>query len=242
MSTPPSPPQAAARHPSRARTRMLTLYYTVNSPYARKVRVALAEKRIEHRAEKLVARPPAEGRIYPESYESLTPNLRIPMLVAEGKPIWESNLILEYLLRTYPRQNGGGEPPFAPAFTREAHHLDDLLTIQTIETLLNSALNIFALRRDGVLRESVPYLRREADRTQAILDWLEARVTPEGFIPGEFSVSDLNLACALTWIEFRQPVPWRGRPKLERLHEEWERRPAMAATRPDPAAGAPGKH
>jgi len=227
---------------------MLTLYYTINSPYARKVRVALAEKEIAHQAELLTARPPAEGRIYPERYEQDNPSLRVPMIVDEGRAIWESNLILEYLLRAYPGRQGRGTPPFSRTFTREAHHIDDLLTIHTVETLLNSALNIYAFRRDGVSRENVPYLRREADRTQAILDWLEARITPEGFIPAEFCVADLNLACALTWIGFRQPVEWRGRLKLERLHALWEQRPAMRGTGPEPAAhdpasaGAPGPH
>lgn len=211
---------------------MLTLHYTPNSPYARKVRVTLAEKGLEYQEDKLAARPPAEGRIFPEAYESQTPNLRVPMLTDGERQIWESNLILEYLFKTYPDRQGKGRPPFAREMTRPARHFDDLQTIITIETLLDSAINLFAMHRDGVIPDQIPYLRRERDRTQACLDWLEKRATPEGFAPGEFSVMDLNLACALGWLDFRKPVDWRGRPKLERLSTEWLNRPAMKDTAP----------
>ena len=67
-----------------------------------------------------------------------------------------------------------------------------------------------------------------------MLDWLEARVKPEGFVPGVLSIQDLNLAITLLWMDFRKPAPWRGRKKLEALVARTEGRPSFQATQPGP--------
>jgi glutathione S-transferase len=211
---------------------MISLYYSANSPYARKVRIALAEKGLDFEPQLLTAAPLGQGRVFPESFESLNPNLRVPLLVDGGLQLWESNAILDYLFKTYSARKGAGTPPFADSLTRPERHWQDLMILVTIETLLDSAINLFQFIRHGMNPDEVPYLRREQMRTQSELDWLERQATPEGFWPGRFSMMDANLICTLGWIDFRKPVEWRGRPRLEAILQRFDARPSVQSTRP----------
>src|SRR5262249_10123911 len=81
---------------------MLTLYNLPSSPYCWKVRICLAEKKLEYRTE-----TPADREKDP--FKSLTPVGKMPVLVLEdGTPIFESTIINEYLQERYPR------PPLMP--------------------------------------------------------------------------------------------------------------------------------
>ena len=214
---------------------MITLYFTPNSPYARKARIVLAEKGLAFTPESLPAAPPGSAQIFPQSFEAMNPNLRVPMLANNDLRIWDSNLILEYLFKTYPhaaKAPGPNAPPLAASFTRPERYWQDLMVLNTIETLLDSAINVFQFTRDGMPVDKVPYLRREIARTQSELDWLEKQLPAEGFWPGTFSAMDVNLICALGWFDLRKPVPWRGRPKLETFMERHNTRPSVLATRP----------
>lgn len=203
------------------------LYFSPNSPYARKVRIVLAEKGLEY-ATKIV-----DTNALPEGYSRMNPNLRVPVLVDGGRTVFESNIILDYLLRTYPgKAAGAAAPPLAATLTRPEQHWEDLQFLVTTETMLDTGLNLFQLTRDGVKPEQASYLRKELARTQTCLDWLEARITPQGFVPGQFSIQDLALMCALTWADFRKPFAWRGRKNLEQMVARHAERASVVATRP----------
>src|SRR5256714_14142757 len=72
---------------------MLELYHSVNSVCAQKVRIALAEERLEFR-EHLVT---AAGDQFDPKYMQLNPNAVVPTLVHDGRPVIESSVILYYL-------------------------------------------------------------------------------------------------------------------------------------------------
>ena len=204
---------------------MMQLYYSPNSPYARKVRIVLKEKGLACRE------IPMDTGTPPPEFPKHNPNLRVPVLVDGEHALFESNIIVEYLLKTYPGK-GAAQPPLAAGMTRPEQHWDDLLTLNCIETMLDSGLNVFQLRKNGVTGEQSAYLKAEANRMQSDLDWLEQRATPEGFVPGVFSVQDRNLICARTWINFRKPIEWQGRPKLRAILDRYASRPSVATTLP----------
>ena len=203
---------------------MMKLLYSVTSPYARKVRIVLAERRIPFEDTPV---PKADS---PEVVE-VNPNRKVPTLLHDGKVFFESNVILEYLLKTTSPAAGGESPALSLGMTRATHHWDDLLTLSTTETLMDAALILNFANRAEVTAEQFPQLERESKRVQANLDWLEARATPEGFIPGEFSIQDVNLICALEWFDHSRHVAWRGRPNLEAIIARNAERPAVVATR-----------
>ena len=204
---------------------MIQLYYGPISPYTRKVRIMLAEKEISFEPVTVdLLNPPAE-------FLATNPNMRIPALRDGELQLFESNVILDYLLETYPGR-GTAEPPLAEKLLRPEQRWEDSKILMTIETVLDSGLNLFQFRRSDITPEQAPYLKREVDRIQNDLDWLDKKATPEGFVPGSFSALDLNLICALEWAEFRKIFSWRGRPNLEKLVDFYKDRESVSATRP----------
>ena len=207
---------------------MLNFYYTLRSPYARKVRILLAELGTEHQANEISPGSMESGSLFGEDYEALVPSMRIPSIRDGDEIIFESNFVMAYLLEKYPLTKPAAvDPPLATAMVRSTHQWQDDMVLATIETLLNSAINLAFLGRFGVDVDEVPYLRREQARCQSCLDWLEARATPQGFVPGVFSIADLNLMCALQWFDDRDVIPWWGRTRLETIVARYQHRPSV---------------
>jgi glutathione S-transferase len=75
---------------------MRKLYHSHLSPYARRVLIVLEEKQLEHEREKHVF-----AREFDE-LASINPCLHLPVLIDGETHLWGSNLIVEYLLKTYP--------------------------------------------------------------------------------------------------------------------------------------------
>src|SRR5436853_978899 len=83
---------------------MLELYHSINSVCAQKVRIALAEKRLEYREHLMTLR----GDQFEPQYMQLNPNAVVPTLVHDRRPVIESSVILYYLEEAFP------EPPLMP--------------------------------------------------------------------------------------------------------------------------------
>ncbi len=205
---------------------MRTLYFGYISPYSRKIRVVLAEKGLDYDPVTVQA---AQADV---SFNALNPARRVPAFVDGDQTLFESQVIVEYLLRTY-RGNAEGAPPFAETLCRPDHYFEDLLVLNAIETMLDSGLVLLQMRNNGITAEQSEYLGREAGRIQVILDWLEARAKPEGFVPGTFSVQDMNLVITLQWCDYRSMFDWSGRPNLQAIVTQYAQRPSMSSTVPE---------
>jgi len=207
---------------------MLNFYYTMRSPYARKVRILLAELGTPHNPVEITPGSMEDGSLFGEDYELQIPSMRVPSIRDGDDIIFESNSVIAYLLQKYPvSEPGVVQPPLAASMVRSDHQWQDTMVLETIETLLNSAINLTFLKRSGVDVDEVAYLRREQARCQSCLDWLEAHATTEGFIPGLFSIADLNLVCALQWFDDRDVIDWWGHRRLETIVARYQNRPSV---------------
>ena len=208
---------------------MITLHMSPLSPYARKVRLLLIDKGLQwERIDTETTDPPPE-------FIAKNPNLRIPVISDDqtGLTLFESNMILDYLLTTYPdNPPQAPQPPLAAVMVRPDHRWADLQLLSTIETALNSGINLLLMERSGIKAEQAVFLQKEQRRIQTNLDWLEAKATPEGYAPGVFSIQDLNLMCTLQWFDFREVCEWRGRPNLEAIVARYTGRPSVRETAP----------
>ena len=204
---------------------MRKLYHSYLSPYARRVLIALAEKGLEHeRCKYQFAREFA-------ALSSINPCLLLPVFVDGDAHLWGSNLIIEYLLKTYPGTPlAAPEPPLAATMTRADRHWEDARVLATLETMTDSVMNLRQMKMSGLEPEQVTYLRRQRNRIDSSLDWLETQATHEGFAPGSFSIMDLNLICTLGNIDNHKSFEWRGRPKLEAIVARYVDRPSVAST------------
>lgn len=87
---------------------MLELYHYDRSTAAQKVRIALAEKSLEWESRVLDTSVGVREHLRPE-YLKLNPRGLVPTLVHDGRPICESQIILEYIEDAFP------EHPLRPA-------------------------------------------------------------------------------------------------------------------------------
>jgi glutathione S-transferase len=204
---------------------MRKLYHSYLSPYARRVLIVLAEKGLEHEREKHMFAREFTG------LSSINPCLLLPVLIDGDVHLWGSNLIIECLLKTYTGiAPGAAEPPLAIAMTRPDHHWEDARILATLETMTDSIMNLRQMKMSGFEPDQVAYLRRQRDRIDHCLDWLEQNATANGFAPGEFSMMDVNLICAVGNVDNHKSFEWRGRSTLEAIVARYSERPSVAAT------------
>ncbi|HSH99454.1 MAG TPA: glutathione S-transferase family protein [Reyranella sp.] len=200
----------------------MRLYFSSGSPFARKVRVVLAEKGLAYEADLEDGLRPVDS--------APGPTLAIPVLEDGSVRLWESDLIIDYLLRTYPEAKGDGQPPLSPWLARPDHHWQDMAVLAAIATCAASIVNLRLMLVDGITPDNSDYLARQRTRVERCLDWLETQVTAEGFAPGWFSIMDISLICPLVFCDTRGVMPWRGRPRLEALVARYQQRPSLLAT------------
>lgn len=85
---------------------MLTLYHAAYSTCSQKVRLCLAEKKLEWKSHEVDL---AGGEQTTPAYLEMNPNGVVPTLVHDGQAVIESSVICEFLDEVYPK------PPLAPA-------------------------------------------------------------------------------------------------------------------------------
>lgn len=204
---------------------MRKLLYSNGSPYARRVRVVLIEKGLPFGSDVNDAvRPIEEIRLH-------NPALQVPVLYDGDRHLFGSNLILQYLYSKYPDTPvTSGEPPLAPTITRPDCHWDDMQILAVIESLADSLIGVRLLLAGG--KVEVPYVDRQFTRIGSCLDWLEARVTAEGFWPDTLSIMDINLMFPLLYGEKRGTFEFRtGQwPRITAMIDHWQSRPSVLAT------------
>jgi glutathione S-transferase len=105
-----------------------------------------------------------------------------------------------------------------------------MLTLTAIESMADSLIGVRLLRAGA--KVEAPYVDRQLYRVASCLDWLEQRVTPEGFWPGTFSVLDMNLMFPLLYGEKRGVIDYRGGrwPRIAAMIDHWQTRPSVLAT------------
>jgi len=207
---------------------MRTLYMSPLSPYTRKVRIMLAEKGLEYENRSITM-----DRLQNDYGTNINPCGRVPALDDNGQVLFESNVILDYLLTRYPDTPASApNPPLVKTLVRPDLRWEDFEILSAIETMLNSGLTMLRFGTHSGFEKDPPYLEREHKRVQSILDWLDRRATPEGFVPGWFSVLDLNLLITVQWVDFRKLFEWRGRPNIDKLVAFHEQRPTIPASHP----------
>lgn len=112
------------------------LWFSEGSPFARKVRIVLAEKGLGYENDVLNGIRPEE------SHRAIHPGLMVPVLADGGMILFESNLIVDYLLKTYPENPPGmPQPPLVASLTRSDRHWEDAKTLAILQSLGNSIVN-----------------------------------------------------------------------------------------------------
>ncbi len=187
----------------------MELYTSPTSPYARLVRITLAEKQLDERVSYRFVDPWAS----PEELLAVNPACRVPTLVTTGGHVLtEASLIVLFLERRFP------EPRLIPRDAVEPVHarLGEALGC------LDCGAGVIAERRYG--DPGTALARRRAEALHRAVEGVAGRVASER--TGDPDLGDLAGAVALDWVTFRfaDEVHWQSRfpavaAWLERLRE-----------------------
>ena len=203
----------------------MKLIGSLASPYVRKVRVVMAEKRLDYQfvLEDVWADSTGIG--------SSNPLGKVPCLVMEGaEAVFDSRVIVEYLDTLSPVGK------LIPPSGRERAE------VKTWEALADGVMDAGMAAR----MEAIWTGRTDGERSQAWIDRHLAKVDAgikamarglgdKPFCSGNhLSLSDIAVVCALEWLEFRFPqIAWRAdHPNLVKLVDKLALRPSFADTKP----------
>ncbi len=202
----------------------MKLIGSLTSPYVRKVRIVMAEKKLDAQFEL----EDVWGR---DAILKSNPLGKVPCLVLDGgEAVFDSRVIVEYLDTLSPVGK------LIPASGRER------VEVRTWEALADGLLDASILAR---LEANWPG-RAEGQRSQAWIDRQMSRVHgavkamaqglgDKPFCAGNhFTLADIAVGCALGYLAFRFPaIDWRGEhPNLDRLYEKLAARPSFVETAP----------
>jgi glutathione S-transferase len=201
----------------------MKLLFGPASPYTRKVRIVLAEKKIECELETVDVNP-AENPV-----NAHNPLGKIPTLVLDdGTALYDSRVIVEFL---------DGKSPISRLIPED---LRDRIAVRRWEALADGVLDAGLLVRYESLRDkreqSKAWTDKQLARMHRGMALMEKELNGRPWCHGErYSLADIALGCCLGWLGFRKPggVDWqKDYPGLGKQYEKLMERPTFADTAP----------
>lgn len=203
----------------------MKLIGAVTSPYARKVRVVMAEKKLDY-------------QFVQEDVWSATTTIadsnplgKVPCLVMEGgEALFDSRVIVEYLDTLSPV--GKLMPPVG----RERAEVKtwEALADGVCDAAITARLEATWPGRSDAQR-SQPWIDRQMGKVRAGLKAMSQGLGERPFCAGtHFSLADVAVGCALGYLDFRFPqINWRDDyANLAKLSEKLAARQSFVDTRP----------
>jgi glutathione S-transferase len=195
------------------------------SPYVRKVRIVMAEKKLDYNF--------VLEDVWSEQTRitNANPLGKVPCLIMEGgEALFDSRVIVEYLDTLSPVGK------LIPAMGRERAE------VKTWEALADGVMDaallarmeaVWAKRTDA--QRSQAWIDRQLGKINASLKAVSAGMAEKPYCTGiHMSLADIAVGCALGYLDFRFPqIGWRNEhPSLVRLLEKLEQRPSFVETAP----------
>ncbi len=205
----------------------MKLIGALTSPYVRKVRVVMAEKRLDYQLE-------LEDVWNRDTIMKSNPLGKVPCLVMEGgEAVFDSRVIVEYVDTLSPVGRLIPERGRARTEVRTWEALADGLLDASILARLEQT---WAGRTEA--QRSDAWVDRQMERVHSALAAMSRGLADKPFCAGiHFTLADVATGCALGYLDFRFPaIDWRSQyPNLERLHAKLSLRQSFIDTLP-PAA------
>ena len=201
----------------------MKLLASLASPYTRKVRIVLAEKKIDCDLE-LVDVQPVENPVNPHN-----PLGKIPTLVLDdGSSLYDSRVIVEFLDAVSPISR------LIPDDMRER------IAVRRWEALADGVVDAGLLVRSESLRDrkerSKAWSDKQLARMQRGMAQMASDLGERSWCHNEkYSLADIAVVCCLGWLGFRKPgeVDWHADYEpLARHYIRLMERPAVAETVP----------
>ena len=203
----------------------MKLIGAVTSPYVRKVRMVLAEKKLDYQ---FVA-----DNVWSEHTQIHTANPlgKVPCLIMEGgEAVFDSRVIVEYLDTLSPVGK------LIPASGRERAE------VKTWEALADGLLDAAILARLEATwagrtdaQRSPAWIERQMGKVTLALQAMERGLADKPYCAGtHLTLADIAVVCAVGYLDFRfADFDWRSQqPQLHKLHDKLAQRASFVETRP----------
>jgi len=202
---------------------MMKLIASLTSPFARKVRIFLAEKNIPYQ---MVVDVPWDDNTQVPSFNPLG---KVPVLVIneEQHTLFDSRVIVEYLERLVPSPSL--IPEAAEAFIRVKRQ--EALA----DGIADAAAAIFIERKRPAELQSAEWMSRQQQKIdlglKAMADVLADR---DYFVGDQFTLADISAVCCLGYLDLRFPqITWRKQyPNLDVFMQRLSDRSSIQLTVP----------
>ena len=203
---------------------MFKLISATPSPYARKVRIALAEKKLPF---ELITEVPWDSTTATPKHNPLE---KLPVLILDdGSSVYESNFIMQYLEWMYP------ETPLMPT------DVAGKIAARRLEVLCDGVCDAFVLmffekqRAEGTI--SKEWMMRQQRKVDGGLREMSRLISDREFTVGDtFGLGDIAVCTVFTYLCVRAPtIDWRSAyPDLAVFSDRMEKRPSFAGSVPVP--------
>ena len=196
------------------------------SPYVRKVRIVMLEKKLDY------VFVPEDVWSAQTTITETNPLGKVPCLIMEaGEALFDSRVIVEYLDTLSPVGK------LIPAVGRERAE------IKTWEALADGVLDAAILARleatwvgRSPAERSQAWIDRQLGKIHTSLKAMSKGLGDKPYCAGiHLSLADVAVGCALSYMDFRfAQIDWRSDyPNLQKLLDKLMLRPSFAETRPD---------
>jgi glutathione S-transferase len=200
----------------------MKLFTAPTSPYARKVRIVLVEKKID--CEYVDDNPwDAQTAVPP-----FNPLGKIPVLVLDdGTPLYDSRVIVGYLDTLTPVSRLIPEPSRQRIAVRRWEALAD--------GICDAALTALRETKRPAQQQSGEWIARQVEKIRRGVDEMSNELGDRAWCSGDvYTLADIATGCALGYLDLRHPsIDWRSEyPNLVKHAEKLGRRASFAETAP----------
>lgn len=200
----------------------MKLYGSRTSPYVRKVRIVMIEKRIEcDFLEENVWSPDTTVTLH-------NPLTKVPVLVLDdGITLYDSRVIVEYLDGVTPVSRLIPDSGRERALVKRWEALGDGIG--------DAGIAIFLERKRDAGNQSKDWIARQVGKVNSGIAAAARELADREYCHGvSLTLGDISLACALLWLEFRLPeIEWRANHlNLKKWVEGLEAMPSFMDTKP----------
>ena len=205
----------------------MKLIGSLSSPYVRKVRVVMAEKKLDYQFV-------TEDVWASNAIVASNPLGKVPCLVMEGgEAVFDSRVIVEYLDARSPLARLIPEPNRERTEVRTWEALADGIC----DAAITARLEANWPGRTAEQR-SQAWIDRQLVKVRASLDAISTGLADKPWCSGiHMTLADIAVGCALGYLAFRFPqIGWREeQPNLARLADKMNARQSFIDTAPPPA-------
>jgi glutathione S-transferase len=211
---------------------MIRLYHYPLSPFCRKVRLTLAEKKLDVEL--------VEERYWERSPDFLrrNPSGKVPVLKIENRFLSESQAICEYLDETHP------DPRLMPRDVEMRYEVrrlcawfDDLFQVEVTSKLLYERVHKKVM---GTGYPDSKNVKSGAGRIKYHLDYMGWLLEQRRWLAGDqMTLADFTAAAHLSCLDYISDVDWNRQPVVKDWYAKIKSRPSFRTLLADQIPGFP---